>query len=151
MVHSGGYRIALDHDHARSRITGLRLIDPAHPDRPGTTLLTFAYDEHGHLSEEFNSSRLPMRYTYDVDGRITSWTDRNGTNYWYEYDDQGRVIATGGTGNALASTLTSHQGSPSAALMAFPTPAASAPVTSPKLIAVDLAKAPRTRRSPGAE
>ncbi|MGW7405923.1 RHS repeat-associated core domain-containing protein, partial [Streptomyces sp. NPDC054833] len=106
VVHSGGYRIALDHDHARSRVTGLRLIDPAHPDRPGTTLLTFAYDEHGHLSEEINSSGLPMRYTYDVEGRITSWTDRNNTNYWYEYDDQGRVIATGGTGNALASTLT---------------------------------------------
>ncbi|EST30592.1 DUF6531 domain-containing protein [Streptomyces roseochromogenus] len=106
VVHSGGYRIALDHDRARSRIIGLRLIDPAHPDRPGTTLLTFTYDEHGHLVEEFNSSGLPMRYTYDSDGRMTSWTDRNDTTYWYRYDDQGRVIATGGTGGALASTLT---------------------------------------------
>ncbi|MET8454533.1 DUF6531 domain-containing protein [Streptomyces sp. NPDC005209] len=105
VVHSGGYRIALDHDHARSRVTGLRLIDPTHPDRPGTTLLTFAYDEGGHLIEEINSSGLPMRYTYDAEGRITSWTDRNGTTYWYEYDDRGRVIATGGTGNALASTI----------------------------------------------
>ncbi|WP_328454311.1 DUF6531 domain-containing protein [Streptomyces sp. NBC_00386] len=106
VVHSGGYRIALDHDHARSRITGLRLVDPDHPDRPGTTLLTFAYDEQGHLSTETNSSGLPMRYAYDPEGRITSWTDRNHTTYWYEYDRQGRVIATGGTANALASTLT---------------------------------------------
>ncbi|NUP39985.1 MAG: hypothetical protein HOY76_23985, partial [Streptomyces sp.] len=106
VVHSGGYHLALDHDKARARITGLRLLDPAHPDRPGTTLLTFGYDEHGHLSEEFNSSGLPMRYTYDADGRITSWTDRNDTTYWYRYDDQGRVIATGGTAGALASTLT---------------------------------------------
>ncbi|KAB1977409.1 DUF6531 domain-containing protein [Streptomyces triticiradicis] len=106
VVHSGGYRIALDHDHARSRITGLRLIDPVRPDRPGTTLLEFAYDERGHLSEETNSSGLPMRYTYDTEGRITSWTDRNHTTYWYEYDHQGRVTATGGTANALASTLT---------------------------------------------
>ncbi|MEU3333375.1 DUF6531 domain-containing protein [Streptomyces sp. NPDC006668] len=106
VAHSGGYRIALDHDPARSRVTGLRLLDPAHPDRPGTTLLTFAYDERGHLTEEFNSSGLPMRYTYDADGRITSWTDRNDTTYWYRYDDRGRVVATGGTGNALASTLT---------------------------------------------
>ncbi|MEU4926953.1 DUF6531 domain-containing protein [Streptomyces yokosukanensis] len=105
VVHSGGYRVALDHDRARSRITGLRLIDPAHPDRPGTTLLTFAYDEHGHLVEEFNSSGLPMRYTYDGDGRMTSWTDRNDTTYWYRYDDRGRVVATGGSGGALASTL----------------------------------------------
>ncbi|WP_369391219.1 DUF6531 domain-containing protein [Streptomyces sp. CG1] len=109
VVHSGGYRVALDHDRARSRITGLRLIDPAQPNRPGTTLLTFTYDEHGHLTQEFNSSGLPMRYTYDADGRITSWTDRNNTTYWYRYDDHGRVIATGGTGGtggALASTLT---------------------------------------------
>ncbi|MFE7166304.1 polymorphic toxin type 28 domain-containing protein [Streptomyces sp. NPDC057616] len=106
VVHSGGYHLALDHDPARSRITGLRLLDPAHPDRPGTTLLTFGYDEHGHLSEEYNSSGLPMRYTYDADGRITSWRDRNDTTYWYRYDDQGRVIATGGTAGALASTLT---------------------------------------------
>ncbi|MCI3241208.1 RHS repeat-associated core domain-containing protein [Streptomyces spinosisporus] len=106
VTHSGGYHIALDHDPARSRITGLRLLDPAHPSRPGTTLLTFGYDEHGHLTQEFNSSGLPMRYTYDTEGRITSWTDRNTNLYWYEYDDRGRVTTTGGTGNALASTLT---------------------------------------------
>ncbi|MEU5308760.1 DUF6531 domain-containing protein [Streptomyces sp. NPDC021562] len=106
VVHSGGYHIAIDHDRSRSRITGLRLIDPAAPHAPGTTLMTFGYDDDGRLTEETNSSSLPMRYAYDSDGRITSWTDRNTTTYWYTYDDQGRVIATGGTGNALASTLT---------------------------------------------
>ncbi|MEV0975782.1 DUF6531 domain-containing protein [Streptomyces sp. NPDC049915] len=105
VVHSGGYHIALDHHPTQPRITGLRLLDPAHPDRPGTTILTFGYDEHGHLTEEINSSGLPLRYTYDTEGRITSWTDRNNTTYWYAYDAHGRVIATGGTGNALASTL----------------------------------------------
>ncbi|MEU2623871.1 DUF6531 domain-containing protein, partial [Streptomyces sp. NPDC007157] len=104
VVHSGGYRIALEHNPARSRVTGLRLTDPANPDRPGTTLVTFGY-ENGHLAEEANSSGLPRRYTYDSEGRITSWTDRNNTAYWYRYDDQGRVTATGGTGGALASTL----------------------------------------------
>ncbi|MFJ2906314.1 RHS repeat-associated core domain-containing protein [Streptomyces sp. NPDC087212] len=106
VVHSGGYRIAVDRDRSNSRITGLRLADPDAPDGPGTTLLTFGYDEHGHLSEETNSSGLPMRYTYDAEGRMTSWTDRNDTTYWYTYDAQGRVRATGGTGDALASTLT---------------------------------------------
>ncbi|MFC7257775.1 DUF6531 domain-containing protein [Streptomyces lutosisoli] len=110
VVHSGGYRIALDRHPVLSRITGLRLIDPAAPDSPGTTLLTFTYDEQGHLAEETNSSGLPMRYTYDAEGRITSWTDRNGTTYWYAYDEQGRVVATGGTGNALASTLAYDDG-----------------------------------------
>lgn len=106
VVHSGGYHIALDHHPSLSRITGLRLLDPTQPDGLGTTLLTFGYDEDGRLTEETNSSGLPLRYSYDADGRITSWTDRNETTYWYAYDEQGRVIATGGTGDALASTLT---------------------------------------------
>ncbi|WP_055564559.1 DUF6531 domain-containing protein [Streptomyces atriruber] len=104
--HSGGYRVALDRDETDSRITALRLLDPAEPSAPGTTILTFGYDESGHLAEETNSSGLSMRYTYDPEGRITSWTDRNDTTYWYEYDTHGRVTATGGTGDALASTLT---------------------------------------------
>ncbi|MET7382498.1 DUF6531 domain-containing protein [Streptomyces sp. NPDC005526] len=106
VVHSGGYRIALDHDASASRITGLRLLDPDAPEGPGITLVTFGYDETGRLTEETNSSGLPLRYTYDTDGRITSWTDRNDTTYWYAYDERGRVTATGGTGGALASTLT---------------------------------------------
>lgn len=106
VVHSGGYHIVLDRDDALSRITGLRLLDPTAPDQLGTTLLTFGYDETGRLTEEFNSSGLPMRYAYDDAGRITSWADRNGSTYWYRYDDQGRVTATGGSGNALASILT---------------------------------------------
>ncbi|MFJ3336706.1 polymorphic toxin type 30 domain-containing protein [Streptomyces sp. NPDC086766] len=106
VVHSGGYRIALDHDASASRVTGLRLLDPDAPEGPGITLLTFGYDETGRLTEETNSSGLPLRYTYDPDGRITSWTDRNDTTYWYAYDERGRVTATGGTGGALASTLT---------------------------------------------
>ncbi|MEV7198275.1 DUF6531 domain-containing protein [Streptomyces sp. NPDC093510] len=106
VTHSGGYRIALDRNETDSRITSLRLLDPAEPSAPGTTLITFGYDDSGHLTQETNSSGLPMRYTYDPEGRITSWIDRNDTTYWYEYDAHGRVIATGGTGNALASTLT---------------------------------------------
>ncbi|MGW5783621.1 DUF6531 domain-containing protein [Streptomyces sp. NPDC003757] len=106
IIHSGGYRIALDHHPELSRITGLRLLDDAFPDGPGTALLTFGYDTLGRLTEEINSSGLPLRHTYDTVGRITSWTDRNDCTYWYTYDDHGRVVATGGTGDALASSLT---------------------------------------------
>ncbi|MGW2230617.1 DUF6531 domain-containing protein [Streptomyces formicae] len=106
VVHSGGYHIEFDHHESTGRITRLRLLDPAARDQPGTTLITFSYDAEGRLTEEFNSSGLPMRYAYDAEGRITSWTDRNDTTYWYTYDEQGRVTATGGTGDALASVLT---------------------------------------------
>ncbi|GAA2237537.1 polymorphic toxin type 28 domain-containing protein [Streptomyces indiaensis] len=105
VIHSGGYHLALEHHPSLSRITGLRLLDRDDLQAPGTTLLTFGYDEVGHLREEINSSGLSMRYSYDPEGRITSWTDRNDTTYWYTYDDDGRVVATGGTADALASTL----------------------------------------------
>ncbi|MGV9282898.1 DUF6531 domain-containing protein [Streptomyces sp. NPDC003730] len=105
IIHSGGYHIALDLDAALSRITGLRLLDPAMPDDRGTTILTFGYDANGFLITETNSSALPLRYTYDPEGRMTSWVDRNGIAYWYAYDDRGRVVTTGGTGDALSSRL----------------------------------------------
>ncbi|WP_406172604.1 polymorphic toxin type 30 domain-containing protein [Streptomyces sp. NBC_00996] len=105
VVHSGGYHIVLDRHPALSRITGLRLLDPTAPAAPGTTLLTFTYDEQGHLTEEANSSGLPMRYTYDANGRITSWTDRNGTTYAYTYDEHGRVVRTEGSDDFLTGTL----------------------------------------------
>ncbi|QKW08594.1 DUF3990 domain-containing protein [Streptomyces sp. NA04227] len=110
VVHSGGYRIALDRHETLDRIVRLRLLDPSDSDSAGTTLISFGYDETGQLTEEVNSSGLPMRYTYDDEGRITSWTDRNGTMYWYLYDERGRVVETGGTGGALASTLSYEDG-----------------------------------------
>ncbi|MFD7561645.1 DUF6531 domain-containing protein [Streptomyces tendae] len=110
LVHSGGYHIAVDHDPIFSRVTGLRLLDPKSLDRPGVTLLTFGYDGAGHLIEETNSSGLSLRYTYDTEGRVTSWTDRNATTYWYTYDGRGRVVATGGTGDFLASVLSYDSG-----------------------------------------
>ncbi|WP_217161601.1 DUF6531 domain-containing protein [Streptomyces sp. AC512_CC834] len=106
VIHSAGYRIAIDHHPALARIVGLRLLDPMRPESPGTPLLAFTYDRQEHLVSEVNSSGLPMRYTYDAVGRITSWADRNSTMYRYTYDDAGRVVATDGTGNALSSTLT---------------------------------------------
>ncbi|MFA3875126.1 hypothetical protein ABS735_15735 [Streptomyces sp. MMCC 100] len=88
----------------------LRLLDPEIPDGPGATLLTFGYDGAGRLTEETNSSGLAMRYTYDTEGRVTSWTDRNATSYQYTYDERGRVVATGGTGDFLASVLAYDSG-----------------------------------------
>nr|WP_203599119.1 DUF6531 domain-containing protein [Streptomyces sp. SID10853] len=105
VTHSGGYRIALDHHSHFPRITGIRLLDPNRPSDPGVTVVTFGYDDAGHLVEEINSSGLPLRYRYDSEGRITSWTDRNETYYAYTYDEFGRVVRTEGSGRFLTGSL----------------------------------------------
>ncbi|MEU4794662.1 DUF6531 domain-containing protein [Streptomyces sp. NPDC023327] len=105
VAHSGGYRVAIDHHRDLPRISGLRLLDPKHPDADGTVLISYAYNDAGHLTEVTNSSALPMRYTYDAAGRITSWTDRNDTSYAYSYDEHGRVIRTAGSDGFLSGTL----------------------------------------------
>ncbi|MET9533068.1 DUF6531 domain-containing protein [Streptomyces sp. NPDC006649] len=105
ITHTGGYHLAFDHHPTQPRITGLRLLDPKRPDAPGTLLLSYGYNDSGHLTDVTNSSGLPLRFTYDTDGRITSWIDRNDTTYTYTYDAQGRVIRTHGTGGYLSGTL----------------------------------------------
>lgn len=30
------------------------------------------------------ASGAPLRFTYDADGRLTGWADRNG--FWYRYE-----------------------------------------------------------------
>lgn len=87
IVHSGGYRLGLDT--TDGRITGLRLAR--------TGLLTYGYTD-GHLTETVNSCGLPLRFTYDAEGRITSWTDTNDRSYAYTYDERDRVTAEGGEG-----------------------------------------------------
>lgn len=106
LVHSGGYRIALDQHPTLPRISALRLLDPENPGGRGTTLVSFGYGDDGNLTEVINSSGLPTRFTYDEADRITSWTDRNGSAYQYFYDDHGRVVRTDGSGGFLAGTLT---------------------------------------------
>ncbi|MES5823850.1 DUF6531 domain-containing protein [Streptomyces sp. RG80] len=105
IVHSGGCRIAIEHDPDLPRIRAFRLLDPERPEAAGTPLVSFGYNADGHLAEVGNSSTLPMRFTYDAAGRITSWTDRNDTLYTYAYDDRGRVVRTEGSDGFLSGTL----------------------------------------------
>ncbi|MDJ0340361.1 DUF6531 domain-containing protein [Streptomyces sp. H10-C2] len=95
VAHSGGYRVGIDSD--AHRITALRLL--SHPDRP--VLLSYGYDAGGNLAEIINSSGAPLRFGYDDSSRITSWEDRNGTWYRYEYDAEGRCVFTTGTDRLL--------------------------------------------------
>ncbi|WP_406283696.1 DUF6531 domain-containing protein [Embleya sp. NBC_00896] len=110
VTHSGGYRIAVDT--AGGLITGLRLLgaDPvthASVDDPTASvdLVSFAYSESGDLTQVVNSSGRPLRFTYDDRHRMTSWTDRNGTWYQYEYDEAGRCVHGSGIDGVMDNTF----------------------------------------------
>ncbi|MFG3259159.1 putative T7SS-secreted protein [Streptomyces sp. NPDC048172] len=92
VTHSGGYDIEVETDPALHRITGLRLHHGEGEQRASTRLLAYAYSPAGDLTEVVNSTGLPLRYRYDDEHRVTSWTDRNGTTYAYVYDHRGRVL-----------------------------------------------------------
>ncbi|MGC0423079.1 DUF6531 domain-containing protein [Embleya sp. AB8] len=111
VTHSGGYRVAVDS--AAGLITGFRLVgaDPVthmRTDDPSSSipLVSFTYDESGgDLTEVFNSSGRPLRFTYDDHHRMTSWTDRNGTWYQYEYDEAGRCVRGSGVAGVMDNTF----------------------------------------------
>ncbi|MEU7243779.1 putative T7SS-secreted protein [Streptomyces sparsogenes] len=102
VVHSGGYRIAIDTDPELLRITALRLLGVGDGEN-GTTLTSFGYNGAGDLTEVYNSTGEPLRFTYDDHHRITSWTNRNGTRFGYVYDPRGRVLRTIGSDNLMTS------------------------------------------------
>ncbi|KAB7850213.1 DUF6531 domain-containing protein [Streptomyces mobaraensis] len=108
--HSGGYYLAVDTE--GPRVTALRLLDEPpsayrspHTAAAGTTVLGYGYDDAGDLIEVINSSGVAFRFTYDADHRITSWRDRNGSEYGYVYDVHGRVVRTEGSDGFLSGTL----------------------------------------------
>jgi RHS repeat-associated protein len=100
--HSGGYHLKLTVDD--DRITSLALAGAA-DDGTDLVIKRFAYDPEGNLTEDVNSSGLPLVFTYDERLRLTSWTDRNHSRYSYEYDAQDRCIAEGGEAGHVRLTL----------------------------------------------
>ncbi|MEV6677650.1 putative T7SS-secreted protein [Streptomyces erythrochromogenes] len=96
IAHNGGYHLRFET--ADGRITALHLTG-------GPRLLGYGYTD-GHLTEVVNSSGLPLSFTYDERGRITSWTDTNDRCYTYAYDDHNRCTASGGADGHMALTLT---------------------------------------------
>ncbi|MEU5596272.1 putative T7SS-secreted protein [Streptomyces sp. NPDC020298] len=81
----------------------------------GEELKRFAYTD-GNLTEVINSSSLPLRFTYDDAGRITSWTDTNDRSYTYEYDDRDRCVAEGGAAGHMTLRLTYEDPDPATGL-----------------------------------
>ncbi|WP_019354956.1 putative T7SS-secreted protein [Streptomyces sp. AA1529] len=90
LVHSGGYvvRLTVEDD----RVTALSLAGS----ETDTTVLRYAYTD-GNLTDVTGSSGLPLRFEYDDEQRVVSWTDTNDRRYDYVYDNLHRVIAEGGT------------------------------------------------------
>ena len=92
LVHSGGYEVRLTVED--DRVTALSLVDG---DGDGVSaVMRYGYTD-GNLTGVVNSSGLPLRFEYDDDARVISWTDTNGRRYDYVYDNVHRVIAEGGT------------------------------------------------------
>jgi RHS repeat-associated protein len=102
MLHSGGYRVRVDASD-EGRVRGLYLAGAAQGGGE-VELVRYGYSG-GHLTEVFNSSGLPLRFTYDAAGRMTSWRDRNDVTYRYGYDRQGRVEWAAGPDGVLSGTF----------------------------------------------
>nr|WP_228047273.1 RHS repeat-associated core domain-containing protein [Saccharopolyspora sp. HNM0983] len=98
--HSGGYRIRVESDDGLVTALYLREADNGED----VLLRRYTYEDR-RLTGVINASGLPMRFTYDRAGRITSWTDRNDAWYRFVYDHEGRVIAGEGSGGFLSGTM----------------------------------------------
>ncbi|MCX4824685.1 DUF6531 domain-containing protein [Streptomyces sp. NBC_01142] len=97
VVHSGGYEVTLDGDRAAGRLTGVSLRTPDGSVR----VMSYGHDRAGNLAAVTNSSGLPLRFAYDDETRLVSWTDRNDSTYRYTYDTEGRAVRTVGPDGCL--------------------------------------------------
>ncbi|WP_263166601.1 putative T7SS-secreted protein [Streptomyces sp. SCSIO ZS0520] len=101
LTHSAGHRLRITA--AEGRVRALHLSGGA-DDGTDLALIRYGYTD-GNLTEVVNSSGLPLRFTYDERGRVTSWTDTNDRAYHYAYDERDRCVAEGGTEGHLSLTL----------------------------------------------
>ncbi|MEU6987677.1 putative T7SS-secreted protein [Streptomyces sp. NPDC046324] len=102
IVHHGGYHLKLTT--SEGRVTALHLAGAA-ADGSDQEILRYGFTD-GHLTEVTNSSGRPLRFGCDEHGRITSWTDTNGSQYDYVYDGQDRCTYQSGTNGHLEATFT---------------------------------------------
>ncbi|WP_369261209.1 DUF6531 domain-containing protein [Streptomyces sp. R35] len=95
VAHHGGYRIGVTCEFGRITALSLR----SDPDEP--TLVRYGYDSQGNLTDIYNSSGVPLKFTYDERRRVTGWEDRIGTWYRYSYDSTDRCVASHGIDGIL--------------------------------------------------
>lgn len=102
IVHHAGYHLKLTTD--EGRVTALHLAGAA-ADGSDVEILRYGYTD-GHLTEVVNSTGLPVRFGYDDLGRMTSWSDTNGSHYDYVYDGLDRCVYQSGTNGHVESHFT---------------------------------------------
>ncbi|MFI6459136.1 putative T7SS-secreted protein [Streptomyces sp. NPDC050538] len=102
LAHSGGYELRFTTAHGR--ITALHLTTDAASESRTQEILRYGYTD-GHLTEVTNSSGIPLHFACDEHGRITSWTDTNGSRFDYVYDDRDRCTHQSGVAGHLNSTF----------------------------------------------
>ncbi|WP_051833101.1 putative T7SS-secreted protein [Streptomyces katrae] len=102
VVHHGGQHLKITT--ADGRVTALHLAAAAQ-DGTDQEILRYGYTD-GHLTDVTNSCGRPLRFGYDVHGRITSWTDTNGGRFDYVYDERHRCTAQAGGNGHMAARFT---------------------------------------------
>ncbi len=102
ITHSGGYELRFGTAHGR--VTALTLTGAA-GEGHAQEILRYGYTD-GHLTEVTNSSGIPLHFGCDEHGRITSWTDTNGSRFDYVYDDRDRCTHQSGAAGHLNSAFT---------------------------------------------
>ncbi|MBL1287320.1 RHS repeat protein [Streptomyces sp. For3] len=102
IVHHGGYHLKLTT--REGRVTALHLAGAA-PDGTDQEIHRYGYTD-GHLTTVTNSSGKPLRFDCDELGRITAWTDTNGSQYEYVYDEHDRCVYQAGTNGHLEAHFT---------------------------------------------
>lgn len=100
--HSAGYRVAVECDGAR--ILGYRVIAGIDGQPADHRVCTFHY-HRGHLAATTNAGGATTLFEYDDAGRMTSWTDSLGMQYWNRYDDLGRVTRQSGVDGIWAGSF----------------------------------------------
>ncbi|MER5613620.1 putative T7SS-secreted protein [Streptomyces sp. NPDC002215] len=101
VVHHAGYHLKLTT--SGDRITALHLAGAA-PDGSDQEILRYGYTD-GHLTEVVNSGGHSVRFDCDEQGRITTWTDTNGSCFDYVYDDQDRCTYQSGANGHLETSF----------------------------------------------
>ncbi|POX37824.1 type IV secretion protein Rhs [Streptomyces sp. Ru73] len=102
IAHSGGYRVRIST--GGDRITALTLVGTGDTADEGVDVIRYGYTD-GNLAEVTGSTGVPLRYGYDDEHRITSWTDTNGSRFDYEYDDRHRCVFQSGEAGHMRNTF----------------------------------------------
>lgn len=102
VLHDGGYDVRVSCDPAGHHVTALRLRTA----EGFTDIASFGYTDRNLDEVTSYADSVGLRFAYDDQRRVTSWTDRNGHTYQYVYDAAGRVVETIGPDGALSSRFT---------------------------------------------